>query len=84
MNIQAILNIHTNNLKKTTMKTTTIEHDKKEIHVTCPYCNNCESHSIDEQRHHLQYFEILNWKNNDTSVMKCCTCDNMFNQIWKY
>ena len=29
--------------------------------MTCPKCKNCEGHPVDEQRHHLQSFEIIKW-----------------------
>lgn len=43
------------------MKTINIENDENEIHVVCPHCENCESHPIDEQRHHLQNFDLVAW-----------------------
>ena len=67
-----------------------LENDANYIHIACPNpeCNHCESHPIDEQRHHLQTFDILDWidegKENETSLMKCHVCKELFKQEWNY
>jgi DNA-directed RNA polymerase subunit RPC12/RpoP len=72
------------------METTTITNDSNDVHIQCPHCKNCESHPIDEQRNHIQSFEILEWnevKSEDEpeiSVMRCIPCKTEFKLIWKY
>jgi DNA-directed RNA polymerase subunit RPC12/RpoP len=66
-----------------------IDNDSSDVHIQCPHCPNCESHPIDEQRHHIQSFEILEWEEDkegqdEVSHMKCIPCQKEFRLIWKY
>lgn len=63
--------------------------DEDDVYVECPHCNHCESHPIDEQRHHLQTFKILDWLEdvdgqNEYSLMKCGHCNKEFELDWDY
>jgi len=70
------------------MKKSYIDNDLTDVFVTCPHCKNCEQHSIDEQRHHLQVFSIIEWvgEENDIEVShtKCESCKKVFKLYWKY
>ena len=59
-----------------------------EIYMTCPKCKNCEGHPVDEQRHHLQSFEIIKWLDekdgNEVSQMFCVSCGENFLAEWIY
>jgi hypothetical protein len=60
-----------------------------DIFVACPHCNNSEEQSGDEQRHHLQVFEITEWREdvegqNELSEMRCCCCGGEFLLEWDY
>jgi len=71
------------------MKTTKIVVDKRDVHVQCPHCNHGESHTIDEQRHHIQTFDIKTWlpdreNFNEFSIMVCHVCTNEFSLEWDY
>ena len=70
------------------METINIENDAKDIHVSCPHCGHCESHPTDEQRHHIQTFDIVEWLDDvndiEQSKMKCHVCKNEFQINWNY
>jgi len=71
------------------MKTQKIDNDQNNIWVHCPHCEACEEQSIDEQRHHLQSYDIVKWIDVDNdkpeiSIMKCHVCGNEFELIWNY
>jgi hypothetical protein len=74
------------------MKQTTIENDTKDIFVTCPHCDNCEQHPIDEQRGHLQSFSVTDIidaddmpnESADYSIATCLSCKNTIKVIWDY
>lgn len=70
------------------MKESVIDNDECDVYVTCPECDNCEGHPIGEQRHHLQWFEIIDWlpseEEVEISVMKCYTCKEEFKLRWAY
>jgi hypothetical protein len=55
------------------------------IHIICPSCMNSESHPEDEQRSHLQNFNICEWMPTQTEVSKieCNECQEQFYLIWK-
>ncbi len=60
-----------------------------DIQVICPNCGEWESQPIDQQRHHLQTFSILEWKpdvegKNEVSVMECTGCTWSFELEWDY
>jgi hypothetical protein len=66
-----------------------VSKDFTDVFVTCPHCDNCEQHPIDEQRHHLQTFDIIEWEedkedSNEFSIMSCCTCKKEFRLEWDY
>lgn len=68
------------------MKELSITNDGEDIFVTCPHCKNCEQHPIDEQRHHLQAFAMLEWleeqKELERSHMACISCKEEFVSVW--
>ncbi len=68
--------------------TSTIESDDDDIYVECPKCKNCETHPIDEQRWHLQSFEIegIDFEEGKiaSSHTKCVSCGTHFKTIWDY
>ncbi len=67
--------------------TQTIDNDEHDIFVNCPHCDHCEQHPIDEQRHHIQTFDLewLDEENNiEVSLMKCHVCKQDFKMYWKY
>ena len=68
------------------IKITAYKHD---VYVECPKCGNFEYHPINEQRHHLQVFEITDWSeddehSNEISEMKCVECKHGFRLEWDY
>jgi hypothetical protein len=71
------------------LKTQVVVIDNKDVIVECPNCKAAEGHPIDEQRHHLQNFEIVEWLENnkqglEVSKMLCSCCKKHFNLIWDY
>ena len=63
--------------------------DGDNICVTCPHCDNWESQSVDQQRHHLGLFVILEWRpdeegKNEFSDMRCAMCEAVFELEWIY
>jgi len=77
------------------MKEIRIENIQDNIQVTCPHCNNWEQQSSDQQRNHLQTFDIVDWlddlikhKNDSNGVershMKCLECGKEFVSLWDY
>lgn len=50
--------------------------------IICPKCGNWELHPVNEQRHHIQNFEILEWLNEDLSRLKCNECMVVFIDEW--
>ncbi len=68
--------------------TQTIDNDDNNIYVECPHCENCEEHPIDEQRHHIQTFDVVKWleeeNNIEVSLMKCHVCKKEFKMLWEY
>ena len=63
-----------------------IENDAREVVITCPHCEHCESLPIDEQRHHLQTIELMEWRatEEELSLMKCLQCEGYFELTWNY
>ena len=67
-----------------------VETEGGDITVKCPHCDNWESQPIDQQRHHLQTFEISEWldtegtDNIEVSLMTCKMCEKMFELSWIY
>ncbi len=66
-----------------------VDENDGDVYIECPHCEHCESHPIDEQRHHLQTFEILDWlpdeeNKPEVSVMKCLGCHKQFRLTWNY
>lgn len=68
-----------------------------DVYIECPHCGHSESHPADEQRSHIQTFDILEWPDPFTysrkwvnecyieeSKMKCHVCKNEFTLIWDY
>lgn len=57
-----------------------------DVYVECPNCGHCEQHPVDEQRHHIQTFDIVEWvkETPEVSVMKCHPCKEEFRLIWDY
>lgn len=53
------------------------------VSISCPKCENWEEQSVDEQRHHLQSFSILDWK-EEVSDMRCEYCKQEFKLNWIY
>ena len=72
------------------MKTQEILVDQDDVHINCPNCENGECQPIDQQRHHLQTFDLLEWctvedKNKpEESILKCLSCEKKFKMIWDY
>jgi hypothetical protein len=60
------------------------------IHVECPVCDNWEQQPIDQQRHHLQCFEIIEHRgikevgDIELSDIKCLDCNSDFVIEWDY
>lgn len=59
------------------------------VHIGCPHCEHMEGHPVDEQRHHIQTFDILKWEDDvddepEVSIMKCHVCKGEFKLIWEY
>jgi DNA-directed RNA polymerase subunit RPC12/RpoP len=60
-----------------------------DVYVECPHCKHAEQHPADEQRHHIQTFEILEWEQDvsgqpEVSIMKCIPCKGEFRLTWDY
>lgn len=60
-----------------------------DVFIECPHCGHSESHPADEQRNHIQTFDILEWSEDvqgqhEESKMKCHVCKNEFTLIWDY
>ncbi len=67
----------------------TIDSDEHNVYIECPQCGNTEQQPIDQQRHHLQTFTLIDWKadtpeGHERSEMNCCNCHTKFILIWKY
>ena len=65
-----------------------IDNDDRDVHIACPHCEHCESHPVDEQRHHIQTFD-LEWLEDEgewveVSKMKCHVCKEEFELTWNY
>lgn len=61
--------------------------DGQNVVVTCPHCNHSEEHPVDEQRHHLQTFDVNHWGDVDgieLSFMSCHECSGDFRLLWNY
>lgn len=63
--------------------------ENESITIKCPNCDHWEEQPIDQQRHHLQTFEIKKWidedsENNERSIMCCGECNAEFQQTWDY
>ncbi len=56
------------------------------VTVTCPSCESWEEIHVDEQRHHLQSFYIVDWvyENPDVSLTECGNCNMLFSLTWIY
>jgi hypothetical protein len=55
-------------------------------HIVCPKCGNWEDNPIDQQRHHLQSFEMremLNLPERDIAMMRCDICDHLYLLDWE-
>lgn len=71
------------------LMTAYIDNDFDDVFVTCPHCGQCEQHPIDEQRHHLQVYNILSWEEDseegdEVSRISCDTCHREFTLVWRY
>ena len=73
------------------MKRITTEIDGDYIHIECPNCKSTEQQPSDQQRSHLQCFELIEWvgigedKNDtDLSIHKCNSCKQSFIIEWDY
>lgn len=71
------------------MTQTKITTNETDVFIECPYCKMTEQHPIDEQRSHLQEFEVMEWKDdvdgeNEHSIMKCHMCFVEFDLEWDY
>ena len=70
------------------ISSSTIETECDDVFVTCPKCENCEQQPIDQQRHHLGTFQILEWEKEnepfEISHMKCTCCKHEFKLTWDY
>lgn len=72
------------------MKKVIITHYSEEdnIEVNCPHCEHWEQQPTDQQRHHLQSFDILDWLEEENDVeqshMKCHVCKEEFVLSWDY
>ena len=66
------------------------EDDKADtILIKCPECANWEEHPTDEQRKHLQAFDLIEWLPDhdcgaEQSKMKCAVCNHEFVMVWDY
>lgn len=74
---------------KETLVKAVIDNNKTDVFVECPHCKHTEQHPTDEQRHHLQTFNIVMWKpdeedKNEVSIMECIPCKEFFELEWKY
>lgn len=56
------------------------------VTVACPNCGMWEEIHVDEQRHHLQSFDIVSWasENPDVSITECGNCNTRFSLTWIY
>lgn len=66
-----------------------VSSDERAVTIECPSCDNWENHPIDEQRHHLQSFSILEWAEDENgepevSLMECLCCKTKFPLTWDY
>ena len=71
------------------MKHTKIVVTGEDVYLECPHCQHWESQPVDQQRHHLQTFNILAWEEdsedkNEVSDMECIPCKNWFKLEWDY
>lgn len=71
------------------MKTTKTTNDHKNVLINCPSCENWEEQPIDRQRHKLQNFDVIEWKEdtegkNEISKMQCNECKEIFLLEWAY
>lgn len=71
------------------MKTQQLDHNEDYIFIHCPNCKDCEQHPIEEQRWHLQTYDIIIWEadteeEHHASLMKCTGCKEDFIQLWNY
>ena len=59
------------------------EYEDGDVHVCCPHCKATEQHPQDEQRHHLQNFNL--WQNLGPfrSQLLCVNCNEDFVINWK-
>lgn len=60
-----------------------------DVYVECPHCYHWECQPVDQQRHHLQTYEILEWLpdeegKDEVSIMKCLCCRKQFRLTWNY
>ena len=69
-------------------KEITVQSDEEYVFITCPHCEHWEQHPIDEQRHHIQTFDLKDWlpevNDKGISLMKCHVCKIDFKLIWDY
>jgi hypothetical protein len=70
------------------MKKTRTKVDEDNISIDCPHCDNWEEQPVDQQRHHLQTFDMGEFleeeQGNQVSTMKCLECKESFNIVWDY
>ena len=71
------------------LQITTIEIENDLAYVTCPNCKEFEQIHVDQQRHHLRQFPILEWFEDfrntvEASVHKCQLCNTEFVVEWDY
>jgi hypothetical protein len=78
----------TNFYIKEEIKNVTVQIIDDDINIECPNCENWEQQPVDQQRHHLQSFNIEKWLENekklDVSQMQCTQCKTDFKLIWDY
>lgn len=70
------------------------EFSESDVFIECPHCDqNCEQHPIDEQRHHIQTYDLEWYKDgkevhsesgNEVSFMTCHMCKGEFELEWDY
>jgi hypothetical protein len=64
---------------------TNIPVENGHYHVECPQCKNWELLPVDEQRHHIHDFGIVEWIPDESSnacVLKCIICSCVFIGEW--
>lgn len=54
----------------------------QDIYVKCPECGNSESQPIDQQRSHLQTFNVVSWVKENQSLCECDVCKKQFLLNW--